>query len=108
MVQAAAAEASNSPNEPQTLQMLHDIVLRLFHNAIVRLSSLLKMLFLLSHFVGQLACFGEGKRFLHSNVTSLDATPPAKSATKSLSDTSVLRPNFASSSTHCLMIWLSR
>ncbi|KRY59844.1 hypothetical protein T03_16507 [Trichinella britovi] len=43
-----------------------------------------------------------------ARCTSFDANPPVRSATKSRSDTHALRPNFATSSAHCLMIWLSR
>ncbi|KRY07176.1 hypothetical protein T12_12726 [Trichinella patagoniensis] len=89
--------------------MLRDIVL-LFHNASVRLSSLLKVLHALLTSLVTLCASAKvgGSCSRMARCTSLDATPPARSATKSRSDTHALRPNFATSSAHCLMIWLSR
>ncbi|KRZ16561.1 hypothetical protein T11_7628 [Trichinella zimbabwensis] len=89
MAQAAAAEASGSLSDGswgrslqllnlpgqvvhlsgQSLHGLGHIVLRLFRNAGVQLSSLLKVLFHIDHLFGQPACFGEGRRFLQPNGT---------------------------------------
>ncbi|KRX53255.1 hypothetical protein T09_10819 [Trichinella sp. T9] len=90
--------------------MLRNIVLLLFHNASVRLSSLLKVLHALLTSSAPLCASDRvgGSRSRKARCTSLDATALARSAKKTRSDTHALRPNFATSSKHCLMIWLSR
>ncbi|KRZ48242.1 hypothetical protein T02_7101 [Trichinella nativa] len=90
--------------------MLRDIVRLLFHNASVQLLSLLKVLHALITSSAPLCASARvgGSCSRMARYTSLDAAPPARSATKSRSDTHALIPNFATSSAHCLMIWLSR